>query len=204
MPRQLPQSLGAVDVAQAFPITALKTDNRKEGKGGEGKKDIARDEVLLSTARLPSHSPLCDMSASEHQGQGCSLFTQFHFLPITAGGKQLWVLRSLSSGKGTQPWLCMKLSVTLGGWVTSWSLTFFIYTTGYWPRLQDLSPEMPDSNFFLSTCDQFYLLEIPNQNWGQWGMYIFFKLSGCFWRLQIISLKDSCAPSAEATMLPSP
>lgn len=115
MPRQLPQSLGAVDVAQAFPITALKTDNRKEGKGGEGKKDIARDEVLLSTARLPSHSPLCDMSASEHQGQGCSLFTQFHFLPITAGGKQLWVLRSLSSGKGTQPWLCMKLSVTLGG-----------------------------------------------------------------------------------------
>lgn len=57
MPRQLPQSLGAVDVAQAFPIIGPKTDNRKEGKGGEGKKDIARDEVLLSTARLPSHLP---------------------------------------------------------------------------------------------------------------------------------------------------
>lgn len=55
MPRQLPQSLGAVDIAQASPITAPKTDNRKEGKGGEGKKEIARDAVsaLHSQAAKP-------------------------------------------------------------------------------------------------------------------------------------------------------
>lgn len=47
MPQQLPQSLGAVDTAQASPITAPKTDTKKEGKGGERMGGIARDLVFI-------------------------------------------------------------------------------------------------------------------------------------------------------------
>lgn len=46
MPQQLPQSLGAVDTAQASPIIAPKTDTKKEGKGREGMGGIARDLVV--------------------------------------------------------------------------------------------------------------------------------------------------------------
>lgn len=108
MPWQLPESLGAVDMAQASPIIAPKTDTSKEGKGGERDREEQRvTQCLFSTARLPSHLPHCDMPAPEHQGQGCNLFTQFHFLPITAGWQEV---QGAESGilKQSQSWLCTK------------------------------------------------------------------------------------------------
>lgn len=75
MPRQLPRALGAVDMAQASPVTALKTDNWKEGKGGEGKKEVARDTVsvlysqaaksLAALPRLPQSTK--DRARALHQ-----------------------------------------------------------------------------------------------------------------------------------------
>lgn len=47
MPWQLPQPLEAVDMAQASPIIAPETDNRKQGKGGKGKNERARDSVSV-------------------------------------------------------------------------------------------------------------------------------------------------------------
>lgn len=80
-------------------LKPLQSSPQKQTPGRRAKVEREWEEqrvtrCLFSTARLPSHSPHCDMSASEHQGQGCNRFTQFHFLPITVG----W-LRSVCAGK---------------------------------------------------------------------------------------------------------
>lgn len=71
----------------------------------------ARDEVFVLRSQAAKSLAHCDMSASEHRGQGGSLFPQFHFLPITVGwqevqGAEKCVLRQ----KTWDPaWLCMQI-----------------------------------------------------------------------------------------------
>lgn len=96
-------------------LKPLQSKPPKQTPGRRAKVQRDREEqrvtrCLFSTARLPSHSPHCDMSASEHQGQGCNLFTQFHFLPITVSWQEVQGAESgiLKQRHGSQSWLCTK------------------------------------------------------------------------------------------------
>lgn len=116
MPRQLPQSLGAVDIAQASPIIALKTDNRKEGKGGEGKKETARDTVSVLSSRAAKSLAALPRLPQSTKARARARH-QYHCPPSTAGCRQLRALgrMSLSQRHGILPWLCTRLSGTVAG-----------------------------------------------------------------------------------------
>lgn len=73
MPQQLPQSLGAVNIGQASTIIRPETDNRKQGKGGKGKNETARDSVCVLHSQASKSLPVLGRASREHQGQGHNL-----------------------------------------------------------------------------------------------------------------------------------
>lgn len=91
MPWQVPQPLGDVDGAHASPITAPNAGTRKEGRGGEERKEQHDPKSILSqrpSPRLQSHLSPWGTSASSTRDRW-PLLPLVSFLPITSGWQQL-------------------------------------------------------------------------------------------------------------------
>lgn len=75
-------------MAQDFPIVALNEASGRRAKVERNKEEQCMTWRPPRAPRLPELTAF-EMSGSEFQGQGYTLFTQFYFQPRLQAGKQL-------------------------------------------------------------------------------------------------------------------